>query len=101
MLITGASSLVTAIAVWGAQHTRAELRATRLQLSAALQRAADAEAGKETALRLLDDQRQRRSADFETFRAQVEELRESYDRVIRQYQIAHGIHGPLVSRRVQ
>ena len=93
--------LVASAAVAAVKRGKRQVRAAQLELVAALQTAADAEAAKETALRLLEEQRLLRLEDLGTFRAQVLALQLSYDETLSQYRAALAIEKPLVSRRLQ
>ncbi|SRR5580765_6935525 len=64
------------------------VRAARLELAHAQQRAADEEAGKYSALQLLDEQRVLRLKEYEEFGVRLEALHTVYDRTLRQYREA-------------
>jgi hypothetical protein len=82
-------------------RARAELRANRLLLVQQALKAADEQAGKETALRLLEEVRQQRMTDLKTLTARLDVLQHKYDTVLRLYQDSVAIDGPLASRRLQ
>jgi hypothetical protein len=99
---------VTGWAVWWAvlsalavTRMKAELRANRLLLVDQALKAADEQAAKETALRLLDEMSELRRTDLKTLTARLEALQQRYNTVHRLYQDSIAIDGPLASRRVQ
>jgi hypothetical protein len=99
--ISGASLLLTWIAVRAGRQLNAEIGHVRAQLVEALARAAEAEAAEQLIRSCLTDEHARREEDVRSFRRQLLELRSGYDRMLRDLQRKHGIHGPLASRRIQ
>jgi hypothetical protein len=91
-------AVLSALAV---TRMREELRANRLLLVDQALKAADEQAGKETALRLLEEVRQQRATDLQTLTARLEALQQKYNTVHRLYQDSIAIDGPLASRRLQ
>jgi hypothetical protein len=91
-------SFLSALAV---TRMREELRANRLLLVEQALKAADEQAGKETALRLLDEVRQLRASELKTMTARLDALQEKYHRVHQLYQESIAIDGPLASKRLQ
>lgn len=91
-------------AIWFALLYRAaqeELRVNRLLLCKAVQQAADEEAGKTTALRLLDELMVQRTEDLKAATARLQALQQKYEVTLRLYRDSVAIDGPLASRRVQ
>lgn len=91
-------SFLSALAV---TRMKEELRANRLLLVEAALKAADEQAGKESALRLLDEMRRLRADDLKTMTVKLEALQQKYNRVHQLYQDSIAIDGPLASKRVQ
>ena len=100
-VLSGGALVVTAIALRIAYVMWAQLRAARAELAGVRERLEDAEASDEHALHLLDTQIQQRARDLPTFSAEMQDLRDHYDDVLRQLRVTHGITGPLLSRRIQ
>lgn len=93
--------LVAFVAIRAARLMKALVLRTRAELVTVLEQIAAAQAVEDRLRQQIAEQIARRGDDVETFRVQVQELRENYDRVLRSYQETHGIDGPLLSRRVQ
>ena len=83
------------------RRTRAHLWAARREVITLLEQVAAAQAEADRARATAEDQVRFRAQDLQLFHGHVRELRDNYDRVIRQYQRAHAIDGPLASRRIQ
>lgn len=84
-----------------AARMKEELRANRLLLVDQALKAADEQAGKETALKLLEEITQLRRTDLQTLTAKLEALQHKYNVVHRLYQDSIAIDGPLASKRIQ
>jgi len=94
-LSVAASGLVVALlALSATRQARRELRVARLALAAAEQHAADEAAGKDSALRLLGEERIMRRSEFETFEQQRAALRWAFDDALRQYRYALRLKDP-------
>lgn len=88
-LLVGFGGLVVALlAVADARRSRRLVRAAHLATAAAASHAADEAAGKETALRLLEETRILRRAEFDEFSTKVAALRWAYDHEIGKYRAA-------------
>jgi hypothetical protein len=99
---------VTGWAVWwgflsalAATRMKEELRANRLLLVDQALKAADEQAGKETALHLLDQITKLRESDLRAMTARLDALQAKYDTVRQLYQDSIAIDGPLASKRIQ
>jgi hypothetical protein len=84
-----------------ASRAQDELRALRLELVTKALRAADEQAAKETALRLLDALTVQRAEDVQALQARLQALEHKYHVTRQLYQDSIAIDGPLASRRVQ
>lgn len=100
VLISGASLVVTAIAVRGWWRARRQLGETRLELLAVLERIDLAETSAATLERQIADSIARLER-AEALTKNVQRVLERYQRALDRYRRGHGIHGPLASRRVQ
>ena len=95
-----ASLLATTVAIRVAQVAHAQLDAARLELGALRARVAAADADVVTALGRLDELHQLRVDDVQRMRADVRELRDNYERVMREHERRHGPDGPPASTQV-
>jgi len=101
LFVSGISLIVAVSAVTALRRARRHVRRAQLELVIALQTAGDAEAGKVTALRLLEEQRRLRVEELQTYRAQRDALQIQCDQTIREYRAALALDKPLLSRRLQ
>jgi hypothetical protein len=90
-----------ALATREAKSAYNQLRAARLELVSARLNAADEQAGKETALRLLNELTQQRAEDVKALQARLQALEQKYDTTLRLYQSSVALDMPLGPRRVQ
>jgi Tfp pilus assembly protein PilN len=97
-LVGWAFAILSSFAV---AHGQEDLRAHRLALAFARQSAADEQAAKETALRLLDDLATQRAEDVRALMARLQALEQKYNVTRQLYQDSIAIDGPLASKRVQ
>jgi hypothetical protein len=100
-LLSGLELLVIVIAVRALFQTRAHLRAARAELVACAAHLAAADTEEHRLRLLVDAQIQLRAADFETFRADLQDLRGKYEHTIAQYRLTlgRGATDPARSRR--
>jgi hypothetical protein len=99
--VTGWAVYFAAVAVAAGKAAHAELRANRLELVDARLRAADEEAARVTAVRMLDELQQIRKAETQAFGVRLEVLERKYNTVLDLYRASIAIDGPMASRRVQ
>lgn len=85
VVITGLACVVALMALALVRRAKREIRAAHLATVAAVQQAADEQAGKESALRLLEESRQLRRVEFDEFTTRVAALRWAYDKALNKY----------------
>jgi flagellar biosynthesis/type III secretory pathway M-ring protein FliF/YscJ len=104
MLALVVAFLALGVALWALWFAFAAIitaRSAMQSLATILQRAADEEAAKETALRLLDDVMLKRTEEVKTCTAKIQALQQKYETTLKLYQESVAIDGPLGSKRVQ
>ena len=85
---------ISVLAVRAAGFALARLAAATVELEALRARTLEAEANVDDAIGRLDALQQLRVADVQRMRGDVRELREQYERVVRQWEARAALEGP-------
>jgi len=85
LVVAVAGLVVGLLALAAVRRARQQVRTARLALAAAEQHAADESARKESALRLLEEQRVLRRHEFDDFTQKVHAMQWAYDDALRRY----------------